>query len=310
MKTRHPVPSAALILVGLGFGGLLLTACIGGGSGNSGFSKPLGVVTSPQGNIYVLDAGNSRVVELSPAGKELGVWNTNPKHYGDNDEPGSLLVDRYGNVYVTASGCVSELSGSCPTVHDRQEVFSAHGRLLLQTASFTFVGSDPYGSVYTCSARRFQTLPVRRLPAAACSSSTPFLPGAWIVDTRGRLLASNGGLPCPCVSVLFATGTWGRIDVGNTFNGEVQDFAVDRSGNIYATEIPSSTIATGGGVADRVAKIAPNGTVRAVWTGFTNLSGVAVGNDGSVYVTDEDQNQVDKLSANGKRLAAWSGPKG
>jgi sugar lactone lactonase YvrE len=326
MKTRLTILVVAVALLSLLVwnGGALLWTRLN--TTGSGFNTPSDVAVSMQGNIYVVDSGHSRIVEMTPAGKKLGVWNTNPKHYGDNDQPQDIWVDRYGNVYTTAGGCHPGpfLSGNCSPVHGRAEVFSPRGRPLPQGASLPVLASDPYGNIYTCSSPRFNKLPVRRLPAAACSDSTPFVnESSWIVDARGRLLEGNGGNPCPCVSFLSTTGTcpaadqpcdphdpWRTIDVGNTFNGQVFGrLAVDRSGDVFAAETPSANVPRGG-AADRVAKIAPNGTVQAVWTGFANAAGVAVGSDGSVYVTDSDQNLVVKLSASGKKLAAWSGPTG
>jgi tripartite motif-containing protein 71 len=76
--------------------------------------------------------------------------------------------------------------------------------------------------------------------------------------------------------------------------------AVDGQANIYVSD-------TGN---DRIQKLAPDGTVLAVWGGsgaapgeFRQPYGVAVDRDGNVYVTDQWNNRIQKLDSGGRPLA-------
>jgi tripartite motif-containing protein 71 len=297
------VIGAALVFVG---GALLRFALVNGGLGSASFNSPQGLAVSSRDNLYIVDSGNSRIVEVTPADKKLAVWNTNPKQYGDGDQPYSMLVDRRGNVYVWAQGCHADLSGSCPPVHVRQEVFSARGRLLVQVPVNTFAASDLRGNVYTCANRWPRGLAVRRLTAATCRTDAwgPY-PGAFtVVDAHRNVIARDSSSfaivrvsPTGAVSTL---GTPGVNGVGGLALGPLDD--------IYA--IDSKYVPGSGSSRDRIVKLSPDGqtTLRA-FPSLENLSGVAVGRDGAVYVAERDANRVDKLSAEGKILARWSQPR-
>jgi DNA-binding beta-propeller fold protein YncE len=75
----------------------------GFGAGPGMLIDPGGVDVDAQDRIYVCDAGNSRVQVLDQWGGVLGVWPVN----GDDCEarPGDVAVDRWGNAFVTDTGC-------------------------------------------------------------------------------------------------------------------------------------------------------------------------------------------------------------
>jgi len=71
----------------------------GYGSEYGKFSGPNGVALAPNGNVYVVDAGNFRVQYFTPAGSFLGAWATS----GETEllGAGKIAVAPNGNVYVT-----------------------------------------------------------------------------------------------------------------------------------------------------------------------------------------------------------------
>ena len=66
------------------------------------FSTPDGMGLDQQGNLYVADAGNSRIQKLDSQGNLITKWGSYGKGDGQfNCNPCGLAVDGQGNVYVT-----------------------------------------------------------------------------------------------------------------------------------------------------------------------------------------------------------------
>jgi DNA-binding beta-propeller fold protein YncE len=60
-------------------------------------SDPQGVAVDTQGNLYVADTGNHRVVKLAPAGQTLAEWRLGTE---ERSAPAGIALDGDGNVYV------------------------------------------------------------------------------------------------------------------------------------------------------------------------------------------------------------------
>ncbi len=70
------------------------------GSGEGEFNQPRGLAVAPDGRIFVADAGNQRVVVLSPEGQFLSVWGEVGESPGQFVEPFEVAVDADGTVWV------------------------------------------------------------------------------------------------------------------------------------------------------------------------------------------------------------------
>ena len=57
--------------------------------------NPTGTATDAQGNIYLADSGNHRIIKLDPDGNVTGEWS------GPNFYPYGIAVDGSGNIFVT-----------------------------------------------------------------------------------------------------------------------------------------------------------------------------------------------------------------
>jgi DNA-binding beta-propeller fold protein YncE len=66
----------------------------------SEFRSPAGIAIDRQGNIYVADAGNNRIVVLSQSGRILFSVGTQGSGPGEFSSPGAIAVDGMGDVYV------------------------------------------------------------------------------------------------------------------------------------------------------------------------------------------------------------------
>jgi DNA-binding beta-propeller fold protein YncE len=69
----------------------------GAGAAGVQFNEPQGVAVDGQGNLYVADTGNHRVVKLSGGGQTLAEWRLGA---AETSAPAGIAVDGDGNVYV------------------------------------------------------------------------------------------------------------------------------------------------------------------------------------------------------------------
>ncbi len=84
------------------------------GSGPGQFSRPQGITTDRDGNVYVADAANHRVHKLSPEGKPLLVWGVTGHKPGQLYYPYDVFVDSRQRIFV------SEYGNNRVSVFDRQ----------------------------------------------------------------------------------------------------------------------------------------------------------------------------------------------
>jgi uncharacterized repeat protein (TIGR01451 family) len=262
------------------------------GSGSAGFadgtgataqfSGPDGVAVDAGGNVFVADAGNNCIRKITPAGVvSTYAGNNRIQGYLDGASgvaefsgPYGVAVDVSGNVFVadlgntvirkiTPGGTVSTLAGSGTQG-------SADGTgTAAQFHNPNGVATDAAGNVYVTDRGNFL---VRKI--------TP----AGVVTT----LAGSG-------SAGFADGT----GVAANFEGPTGP-CVDAAGNVYIADIGNN----------RIRKITPAGLVSTIAGGstlgytdgpvasalFQNITSIAVDAAGSLYVTDEDNNLIRKIS--------------
>ena len=64
---------------------------------------PGGLVVDPDGNIYLVDSGNHRIVKIDSEGKTLAVWGTVGTGKGQFIQPNDLVLDNLGYLFVIDS---------------------------------------------------------------------------------------------------------------------------------------------------------------------------------------------------------------
>jgi len=246
----------------------------------SSFNKPFSVAADASGNIFVADAGNNVIRKITPDGTVstfagTGVAGADDGIQATFNSPLSVATDQAGNVYVadygndlirkiTADGTVSTIAGK-------------------KGVSGTADGPD--------TTARFN------------------LPESLAVDAAGNIyVADNGNNKIRKITAAGVVSTLaGNSSVGNANgNGASASFhssfgiTVDAAGNVYVADAgnnmirkitPDGTVSTfaGSGI-----KGAGNGT--GTQATFNTPAGLAVDVAGNVYVSDENNNLIRKIS--------------
>jgi RHS repeat-associated protein len=255
------------------------------GTGTSAsFNQPLGATVDASGNIYVAEGGSHLIRKITPAGVVTTFAGSGSQGFTNGTGTGAsfyhpvgLAADASGNIYVA------------------DEDNNVIRKITPAGVVTTFAGTGAQGSA-----------------DGAAGSATFYYPCGVAVDASGNVYVADafnnkirkitsGGV----VSTLAGSGTASSVDgtgTGATFN---QPFSVvtDASGNIYVTDRAGAKIrkVTPAGV---VTTFAGSGTATfADGTGsgasFNAPTGLAIDKSGSLYVTDEANNRIRKVTPAG-----------
>jgi len=256
------------------------------GTGNAArFNLPRGVTVDGSDNVYVADTFNHTIRKITPAGVVTTLAGS-AGLAGSTDATGSaarfnnpsgVAADGAGNVYVadtnnslirkiTAAGAVTTLAGLVGQQGSVDGTGSA-----ARFSGPTDVAVDETGNVYVADQ---SNCTIRKI--------TPAGEVTTVAGTPGIMGSTDGAAG----SALF-NYPWG--------------VAIDASGNVYVADFANNTIRkiTSTGVVTTLAGTA--GTSGATdGTGSTALfsspSGVAVDGAGNVYVADETNSRIRKIS--------------
>ena len=271
----------------------LLTAAVStlAGSGTAGFANetgaaaqfnyPRGVAVDASGNVYVADVTNNRIRKISSAGKvtTLAGSGTSGNANGTGvaaqfNFPYDVAIDASGNVYVT------------DYMNDRIRKITPAGVVT------TFAGGSEGFADGTGAAAQFNG----PIGIALDASGNLFVADYW--NNRIRKITSAG------VVTTFAGSTEGSDDGTGTaakFNLPC-GIAVDASGNMYVADRGNNRIRkiTSSGVVTTLAgstKGFADGTGTAAK--FDSPAGIAVDASGNVYVGDEFNHRIRKITSTG-----------
>ncbi len=254
---------------------------------NALFYQPAGVAINNAGMLYVVDAFNNTLREVSPGGIVLtlaGMAGTTGSADGNGSAarfwaPQGMAVSPAGTIYVA------------DTANSTLRTVTTGGNVS------TFAGSPSAGSANgpAFSARFYNP----RNVAVDGSSNL------YVADTQNSVIRKI--TPLGVVSVLAGTpGVSGSVDgpgITALFSGP-QGIAVDNAGNVYVADTGNHTIrkVSSGGSVVTLAGLAGNpGNADGTGTGahFYNPEGVAVDGSGNVYVADTWNHTIRKITAGG-----------
>ncbi len=280
---------ALLVLVGCGFSWASFSLTFQGlvqalNTAGITLSSPSGVVVDTAGNVYIVDTGNNRIVEVNAQGVASVVTITGLTPALSS--PNGIAIDGSGDLYVADTGNSRVV-----------EITSAGAGSVISTGSVTLgspkgVALDQSGDLFIADTTNNRIVEVTSGGAAAAltiavssGSATLSAPIGLAVDVTGKLyIADSNNNRIVTVAAGSTTGVVASI-LGGVSLFQPKAVAVDRMGNVLIAD-------TGN---DRIAEIdtSSNGTV--LYTNSVTLSGplgVALDVFGTVYIADTGDNQA------------------
>lgn len=292
------------------------------GNGADEFAIPTGVAVDSSGNVYVSDRNNNRVQKFAPTGgNAIQTFGTGVQGSGMDQLylPSGVAVDSAGNVYVVDEynqrvQKFAPSGGSAILTFGTTGVAGA-GAAELHTPSDVFVDSS--GNVYVVDETNHRVqkfgpsggdaiLTFGTTGSSGTGASQLYSPKGVAVDSVGNVYVAdynNDRVQKFGPSGGAAILTFGITDSPGNGPNELnspQDVVVDSAGNVYVVD---------GSLNDRVQKFTSSAgdailTIGRAMSGngagqLNNSYGVAVDNNGNVYVADTSNNRVMKFPPEG-----------
>lgn len=162
------------------------------------FKAPDDVVFASNGDMYVADSGNGRIVRLNRNGQYLGQWGTRGKQTGEFATAHGLAIDKRDRVYVADRG------------NERIQVFDSTGKFLAEWKGF----GNPFGLLVMDGQLLASEGDKNRIYHFDLES--------------GRIVSDWGGEGILALPHLMATDSSGRLYVAEVNGKRVQIFRRNR----------------------------------------------------------------------------------
>ncbi len=251
---------------------------IGAGAGQSlvdvsGLTEPAGVAVDNMGDLFISDFVNSLVVELTPSGKQTTFFSA-------LSEPIGLAADQR----ATCSSRTPTIAAfsKCRHLVSRRP---SH-RVYRSLRASPLMAQATYLSPIRAMAEVLEVNSSGSHPIGDCCFSSPT---GLAVDAAGDVFIADTAHALgqtSTVGTIFEVTPSGNMTMVVTGLGEVQDVAVDASGNLYVSEP----------VTNQVLEIAPSGVQSTVGSNLNGPADLAVDGAGDLFITDGLGDQVLKLT--------------
>ena len=237
---------------------------------NAEFGAPSKMAVDKDGNIYVSDLVNARIMKLSPEGEILASWGENGYDDGQFKWPCGIAVDKFGCIYVADSG------------NYRIQKFDSDGNFLTKWGSKGYV----FGTENYKDPSRFK----RPLDVA--------------VDDSGYVYVVDAGKHCVCK---FSSDgdpicKWGEKGSRQGQFRTPTSIAIDKSGNIYVADGENHRIQKFNSNGSLIAKWGTMGTSEGKFRLYCDL---AIDKVENILVVDNGNSRIQKFDTNGKFLTKW-----
>ena len=289
------------------------------------FFDPVSVAVDRGGDVYVFQRGTSRVHKFSPQGQLLASWPV--KIARTFPGPGRLTIDGAGNVSV--------LLGNSRQHHAYMggiETFASTGRPLARWYSPALLNTQLLAT--GSGSYLYAVAPVSLDGGARQSgrvlklSSTGRVVASWFLSTAGYDFIAPAGIATDSHGNVYVSGSVGSCNRG--CQGSEAD-VIERfkpGGTVLSLwRFPPGTVAMGPGLAvdDRgnifagggtiVAEVSPTGHPVGHWGGtagcapfrFRAIAGLALDGQNALYVVDESNDNLQRLSLATQSAIVWGG---
>jgi len=260
-----------------------------------------------QGNVYIADAGNTRIQKFTNNGVFILKWGSNGGDPGQFQYPRGVTVDSEGFVYVADTG------------NGRIQKFTSDGQFISAWGSFNgpnAIAYGPNGLLYLADSgnNRIQVfttagLFVTQWGSFGSTQGTFSYPIGLDVDQVGNVYVAdrdnNRVQKFSSSGALLAT--FGSLGNATGLFLNPRDVAIGPNNAIYVADTDNDRVQKFQGINPEFAPEAIHkwGSVGSTNGQFSAPSRIAIGADGSVYVSDSHNNRIQRFSKKGAFLGAW-----
>ena len=337
-NTGGNVPAATYGQVTTFAGKLGTFGAVNGPGLQASFDQPFGVATDAAGNLYITDINNNLIRKITPGGLvstfagsgTLGFLNGNATT-ARFDSPLSIATDKAGNIYVAGEGFGAAPPSHVPSYVIRKitpagvvSTFAGNGSAgstdgKVMDASFNLpmgMVFDAVGNMYLSDGNLIRKITANGIVVTIAGSTTAgnvngtgaaakfSTPIGLAVDAAGNVYAADFAnflirkiTPSGVVTTFAGNGINNAIDGTGTSAGffSPEGLAFDKAGNLYVAE--------SGLLRGKMRKITPAGVVTTLAEGvFTMSTATAISNAGDMYVVDNSDYLIRKISLGGYTL--------
>ena len=229
----------------------------------SGFNDPDGLAVDAAGDLYVADAGNNTVREVTAAGTVI--------IFSGFNAPAGMTFDSAGNLFVADSG------------DDEVREITPAGTVSIFATGFndpTALAFDSSGNLYVAN-RANGTVDVVTLAGKVSPFAFGFDGASGLAFDAGNLYVADSG-----DGKVSQVTPAGQVSTYASGFSSPEGLAFDAAGNLYVANELSNT----------VSEVTPAGVVSTFAAGLDSPTGVAFDSTGNLYVANEGSNTVSEVA--------------